>query len=235
MGRARDERRKHRRMALGGRAVVFRHGDPIGNYSVQNLSAGGALMTGERDVRRGHLVHVFMNLENANAPLSLTASVQQVRKAEHNDVGLAMVFRALSADDEDRIHDSLLRTLIKNRMQDRSPVLIYEPRRRVRAELETEIRSFGLPVVAVGDLMSAVKLFEDDESDFGSFVIHSAMHEKAALEVAKFFAREDDVHVIILPDPGCRIPDPATRLSTLPHVSVPAVWSRESLRGVLCN
>ena len=135
-GLARDERRKHRRMALGGRAVVF---------------------------------------------------------------------RALSADDEDRIHDSLLRTLIKNRMQDRSPVLIYEPRRRVRAELEAEIRSFGLPVVVVGDLMSAVKLLEDD------------------------------VHAIILPDPGCRIPDPVTRLSTLPHVSVPAGWSRESLRGVLCN
>ena len=235
MGHARDERRKHRRMALDGHAVVFRHGDPIGDYDIRNLSAGGALVTGKQDVRPGHLVHVCMNLENGEAPMSLTASVHRVRESEQQDVGLALVFRSLSADDEDRIHDSLLRVLIRNRMQERSPVLIYEPRRRVRLELEAEIRSFGLPVVAVEDLMSAVQLLEDDESDFGSFVIHSAVHERAALEVAEFFAREENVHAIILPEPGYKISDDLNRLSKLPEVSVPRVWSRDALRGVLGN
>ena len=234
MGRAREERRRHRRMTLNGRAVVFRRGDPVGRYDIANLSAGGVWVTGARDLKRGHLVHLYMDLQGAKEPMSFTASVNRVRDADQR-VGLAMTFRNLSADDEDRIHDALLRTLIRERIESRMPVLIYEPRTRVRKELEAQVRSFGLPVVAVPDLMSAVQALEEGDTQFGSFVIHTAAYEPAVLEVAEFFARENQIHAVILPEPGKQATERMRKLSKLPEVSLPRVWNRESLRGVLAN
>ena len=237
MGYARPQRdrRLDPRVDLGGRAVLFSRGDPIGRYKLENVSAGGALISGDRELRPGHLVHALMDLATGEAPMSMTAAVRRVRDVSHG-VGMALTFPVLSADQEDAIHDAVLRALLRQEGKaGRLPLLVFESRRRVREEIEAEIRSFGFPVHGVETLAAAVRELEEDETEYAGLVIHSVTHDPAAMEVVEFFARAEQLRTIILPEPNGVLPEQAERLTRLPHVSAPPIWSRSELRRAIAN
>ena len=104
-GTERDRRTNHR-VDLDGRAVLFQRGDHVGQYTLENISAGGAMVSGDRDLRPGHLVHLLIDLETGEDTMSLTGSVRRVRD-KNNGVGLAIAFPVLSADQEDTIHNAV--------------------------------------------------------------------------------------------------------------------------------
>lgn len=233
--RAQRDRRTHHRVDLDGRAVLFQRGDHVGQYTLENISAGGALISGARNVRPGHLVHVLIDLESGHDTMSLTGSVRRVR-GQGNGHGVAISFPVLSADQEDAIHDAVLRALVR-RDADRArlPLLVFEPRRRVREEIESEIRSFGLPAVGVETLAEAVSELEEDDTEYAGLVIHSATHDAESMEVVEFFTRSESLRTIILPDPDGGLTERAARLRKLPQVRVPRIWSRSELRRALSN
>jgi hypothetical protein len=204
--RAQRDRRTNHRVDLDGRAVVFQRGDHVGQYTLENISAGGALVSGERDLRPGHLVHLLIDLKTGEETMSLTGSVRRVRhhgNGNGNGVGLAISFPVLSADQEDAIHDAVLRALLRRDAQaERLPLLVFEPRRRVREEIESEIRSFGLPVYGVDSLADAVSELENEETEYAALVVHSVTHDARSMEVVEFFARSDSLRTIILPEPN---------------------------------
>jgi len=242
MGHARPhrDRRTSHRVDLDGRAVLFQRGDRVGQYTLENISAGGALISGERKLRPGHLVHVLIDLASSGETMSLTGSVRRVRDGDRRDgngngaadgVGLAISFPVLSADQEDAIHDAVLRALVRrDDRADRLPLLVFEPRRRVREEIEAEIRSFGLPVVGVESLAAAVSELEGDETEYAALVIHSVTHDPRCMDVVEFFIRSDDLKTVILPEPDGALVDRAERLGRLPQVTIPRIWSRSELR-----
>ncbi len=243
MGHARSDRdrRASHRVDLEGRALLFQRGDHVGQYALENISAGGALITGARDVRPGHLVHVLIDLESSDETMSLTGSVRRVRRKHEangngNGVGLAIAFPVLSPDQEDAIHDAVLKALVRREAKaSRLPLLVLEPRRRVRQEIEAEIRSFGLPVVAVGSLHEAVDELEGEDTEYAGLVIHSVTHDPRAMEVVEFFTRSDSLRTIILPDPDGGLTERAERLAKLPQVEVPRIWSRAEFRRALTH
>ena len=171
--------------------------------------------------------------------MSLTGSVRSVRdqlngSRNGNGVGLAISFPVLSADQEDRIHDAVLRALLRRDAKtERLPLLVFEPRRRVREEIESEIRSFGIPVLAVDSLADAVRELEGEETQYSGLVIHSVTHDPRSMEVVEFFARSDSLKTIILPEPDVALPECAQRLAKLPQVEVPRIWSRSELHRAL--
>lgn len=235
--RAHRDRRSNHRVDLDGRAVVFQRGDHIGQYTLENISAGGALITGERNVRPGHLVHVLIDLESGEETMSLTGSVRRTRERDNGDgdrVGLAIAFPVLSPDQEDAIHDAVLRALVRREAKvDHLPLLVFEPRRRVREEIESEIRSFGLPVVGVESLLDAVHELEDEETEYAGLVIHSVTHDPRSMEVVEFFTRSESLKTVILPEPDGELTQQARQLAKLPQVKVPRIWSRSELRRAL--
>jgi hypothetical protein len=249
-GAERDRRSNHR-VDLDGRAVLFQRGDHVGQYALENISAGGALISGARDVRPGHLVHVLIDFATGAETMSLTGSVRRVRTRERenedrfangngfangNSVGLAISFPVLSADQEDAIHDAVLRALVRRDEKTvRLPLLVFEPRRRVRREIEVEIRSFGLPVMAVDSLERAVSELEGEETQYGGLVIHSVTNDARSMEVVQFFAQSESLRTIILPEPDGTLPERAERLAKLPEVRVPRIWSRSELRRALTD
>ena len=247
-GAERDRRSNHR-VDLDGRAVLFQRGDHVGQYALENISAGGALISGARDVRPGHLVHVLIDFATGAETMSVTGSVRRarVRKngnggengngfANGNSVGLAISFPVLSADQEDAIHDAVLRALVRrDEKAARLPLLVFEPRRRVRQEIESEIRSFGLPVLAVDSLERAVAELEGDETQYAALVIHSVMNDARSMEVVEFFAKSESLRTVILPEPDGTLPRRAERLAKLPQVRVPQIWSRSELRRALTH
>jgi hypothetical protein len=239
--RAQRDRRTNHRVDLDGRAVVFQRGDRVGQYTLQNISAGGALISGDHDVRPGHLVHVLIDLETGVETMSLTASVRRANNqgngnGDGNGVGLAISFPVLSADQEDAIHDAVLRALVRREATSgRLPLLVFEPRRRVRQEIESEIRSFGLPVFGVDSLSEAVSELEDEENQYAGLVIHSVTHDPRAMEVVEFFTRSERLKTVILPEPDGELTERAKGLARLPQVKVPRIWSRAELRRVLTH
>ena len=241
--RAQRDRRSNHRVDLDGRAVLFQRGDRVGQYTLENISAGGALIYGSRDLRPGHLVHLLIDLATGGETMSLTGSVRRVRdqlngsgNGNGNGVGLAISFPVLSADQEDAIHDAVLRALLRRDAKtERVPLLVFEPRRRVREEIESEIRSFGIPVLAVDSLADAVRELEGEETQYSGLVIHSVTHDPRSMEVVEFFARSDSLKTIILPEPDVALPECAERLAKLPQVEVPRIWSRSELHRALTH
>jgi hypothetical protein len=220
---------------LDGRAVLFQRGDHVGQYTLENISAGGAMVSGDRDLRPGHLVHLLIDLETGEDTMSLTGSVRRVRD-KNNGVGLAIAFPVLSADQEDTIHNAVLRALLRRDANTaQRPLLVFEPRRRVREEIESEIRSFGLPVLGVDSLADAVRELENEETEYAGLVIHSVTHDARSMEVVEFFTRSESLRTIILPEPDGALCERAKRLAKLAQVRVPHIWSRSALRRALSD
>jgi len=220
---------------LDGRAVLFQRGDHVGQYTLENISAGGAMVSGDRDLRPGHLVHLLIDLETGEDTMSLTGSVRRVRD-KNNGVGLAIAFPVLSADQEDAIHNAVLRALLRRDANTaQRPLLVFEPRRRVREEIESEIRSFGLPVLGVDSLADAVRELENEETEYAGLVIHSVTHDARSMEVVEFFTRSESLRTIILPEPDGALCERAKRLAELAQVRVPRIWSRSALRRALSD
>jgi hypothetical protein len=193
------------------------------------------MVSGDRDLRPGHLVHLLIDLERGEETMSLTGSVRRVRD-RNNGVGLAIAFPVLSADQEDAIHNAVLRALLRrNAEAAHLPLLVFEPRRRVREEIESEIRSFGLPVSSVDSLADAVRELENEETEYAGLVIHSVTHDPRSMEVVEFFTRSEDLRTVILPEPDGALCEQAKRLAKLPQVRVPRIWSRSELRRALTS
>jgi hypothetical protein len=169
--------------------------------------------------------------------MSLTGAVRRVRADRDTNgsgIGLAIAFPALSPDQEDAIHDAVLRALLQRKgNQAHKPLLVFEPRRRVREEIESEIRSFGRSVVSAETLAEAVSELENDDTEYSALVIHSVTHDPRAMDVVEFFTRNEGLPTVILPDPEGKLTERAKRLASLPHVDVPKVWSRSELRRSL--
>ena len=233
--RAQRDRRSNHRVDLDGRAVLFQRGDHVGQYTLENLSAGGAMVSGDRDLRPGHLVHLLIDLESGEETMSLTGSVRRVRD-KNDGVALAIAFPVMSADQEDAIQNAVLRALLRREAAaSQLPLLVFEPRRRVREEIESGIRSFGLSVSVVGSLSDAVRELEGDETKYAALVIHSVTHDSRAMDVVEFFTRAESLRTIIIPEPDGALCSRAERLSKLTEVRVPRIWSRSELRRALSN
>ncbi len=193
------------------------------------------MVSGDRDLRPGHLVHLLIDFDTGEEAMSLTGSVRRVRDGK-NGVGLAIAFPVMSADQEDAIHNAVLRALLRRDANtSHLPVLVFEPRRRVREEIESEIRSFGLPVSGVDSLADAVRELEGDETKYAGVVIHSVTHDTRSMDVIEFFTRSENLRTIILPEPDGALCERAERLAKLPEVRVPRIWSRSELRRALSN
>lgn len=191
------------------------------------------MVSGDRDLRPGHLVHLLIDLDSGQETMSLTGSVKRVR-GKSNGVGLAISFPILSADEEDAIHNAVLRSLLRRDAPDtRLPFLVFEPRRRVREEIESEIRSFGFPVLAVDCLPDAVRELESEDTEYSALVIHSVTHDPRSMEAIEFFTRSEELRTVILPEPDGELCERAERLARLPQVRVPRIWSPDELRRAL--
>jgi hypothetical protein len=97
-------------MDLPATAVLLRSGVDTGRYIVQNLSAAGALLTGDGDVTPGSEVVLRLEIDG-HAPVVVRGRI--VRRAETGAdmVALAVSFRHRSPDTEDAIQQAVLDAL----------------------------------------------------------------------------------------------------------------------------
>jgi hypothetical protein len=110
-------------------------------YMVEDLSVGGALLRGGRPLRTGNVIRLALYL-NGNAPLVVDADVVRQEPLGASGSGAAVVFRDLTAAQEDAIQDAILFALetlngpdsgVRRRVRDDGSVdPVALPKRRAR-------------------------------------------------------------------------------------------------------
>jgi len=108
---ARRERRHHNRLSLPASAILFLDGVELGHYIVQDLCAGGALLTGSvATTMKGDVVQVLLHLPG-QPPLEIDACVRRMVDTVGHMVAVGIEFEHEDAFTEDAIQEALLGAL----------------------------------------------------------------------------------------------------------------------------
>lgn len=156
------ERREQRRVDLQAPAMLLQRGDVVGRFTVQNLSAGGALLTGAHDVAPAAPLRLLLELPNG-APLTVGAHV--LRRAQvGNLIALAVGFRHLSQTSEDQIQDAIVELLDRRYRAEHPAVLVVDPDEGHRLALVARLAGLGrrpIPCAAPLDAMCLLDVGDD--------------------------------------------------------------------------
>ncbi|HEY8426905.1 MAG TPA: PilZ domain-containing protein [Sandaracinaceae bacterium] len=185
MGRQGPERRRLERFDLPATAMLVQRGGSVGRFTVQNLSAGGALLTGGHDVRASAPLRVFLELPGME-PLTLGAHVKR-RVVHGNLVALAVAFRHISESSEDRIQDALLELLAAAHREEHPAVLVVDPSPDARAELAATIRALDRRVLTAEAPLGALCVLDDPDERVDAVVVRLG-DENAPVELLEHVA-----------------------------------------------
>ncbi len=227
------DRRRHRRTDVPLTAVLFRRDAALGRFVVQNLSAGGALLTGRRDVSADERVRVVLPFPGRE-PLVLDGRVARRASAPNQLVALAIEFRHRSPRTEDAIQEALVSELDR-RAHVRAPtVLVIQDGEEICRRLAQDARAFGRPVRIASTPLDAVRWLEDPEAPIDVAFVDVSAGEVDGLALLRFLADEyPTVRRILLQ--GAVRPSAAELMQTASLVDgvLAEPWDPETLRETL--
>lgn len=156
-----DERRTHDRVDLQATATLVQRGEAVGRFTVQNLSAGGALLTGAKDVANSAPLRLLLELP-AGEKLAVGAHVRR-RATNGGTVALAVAFRHVEPGSEDRIQDAVVSVLDDRYRTEHPAVLIVDADETARLELVARIDAMGRRAIACAAPLDALRVLESGE------------------------------------------------------------------------
>lgn len=106
----RVERRKWPRAYFSAKAHVFHKNNPTKILSVNNLSAGGALLVGDADLLIGDKIRLTIDIPEFSL-LKLNARVLQARTTVQGEPAFRIAFYNIDPSTEDVIHNAVLARL----------------------------------------------------------------------------------------------------------------------------
>lgn len=166
------ERRRFARIDLPATAMLLQRGGQVGRFTVQNLSAGGALLTGACDVLRSAPLRVLLELPTGEA-VAVGAHVR--RRARTGDmVALAVAFRHISAASEDRIQDALLELLDRTHRADHPAVLVVDASPEHRADLILRIDALARRVLSAEAPLNALRILDDPDENIDALLVRDS-------------------------------------------------------------
>jgi len=188
------ERRRFGRINLGATATLLQRGGQVGRFTVQNLSAGGALLTGASDVARSAPLRVVLELPGGE-PLTLGAHVKR-RARMGNLVALAVAFRHISEASEDRIQDALLALIDRTHRAEHPAVLVVDASPDVRASLAARVFAIGRRALIAEAPLGALRILDDPDEHVDALLVR-----EPGLELLEHVAESyEDVRPFLLVD-----------------------------------
>jgi len=100
------ERRRDARLAVPSTAILFLEGIELGMYAVDNLSPGGALLTGDVAALQGDMVTVLLILEG-RPPVEVDGEIVRLDRSVGSVVRMGIAFDHWSAATEDALRETL--------------------------------------------------------------------------------------------------------------------------------
>ncbi|HJL14706.1 MAG TPA: PilZ domain-containing protein [Sandaracinaceae bacterium LLY-WYZ-13_1] len=202
----REERRRARRVSLPTTAALLQRGDMVGRFTVQNLSAGGALLTGAKDVHRTGPLRLLLELPSGE-PLAVGAHVRR-RAQIGNLVALAVAFRHLSQASEDRIQDAVLEVLDGRYRTEHPAVVVVDASEAARLELASRLHEMGFRVIPCAAPLTALQRLQDPEEQVRAVVVRDAPGARPGPELLEWLAETHEAvrPILVVEDPAS---DPA--------------------------
>ena len=186
------DRRRHVRSAAADvplTAVVFMRDVAVGRFIVQNLSAGGALLTGRRDVPLDERVRVMLPLPGRD-PLVVDGRVARRADAGNEIVALAVQFRHKSPRTEDEIHEALASELLRiSRVEQRS-ALVVQDSPELCGRLQRDLEQMGYQVHLARTPLDVVRVLEDPQIGVDVAFVDVSAGEVDGLALLRFLRDE---------------------------------------------
>lgn len=179
----RSERRRWPRVKLPLVVHVLRDREPLGAYTVANLSAGGALLSGGPPVAPGTEVEVLLHLAGRRR-VSLPARVLRETPT------MAVTFDGLTPDQEDLIHDAVLSHLEFLRHEGPPTMLVVDDCDATCASLVEELRILGHRVGTARTPLEALRQIEQVQSHLRVVIVELFLGGTDGLEVLAYVANE---------------------------------------------
>jgi CheY-like chemotaxis protein len=176
--------RRHRRWRVSGMSALVSSPSYVGAYRVQNLAAGGALLTDGALLPIGEEVELVLQL--GSRPV-VRVGAEVIR---HQDVGargraLAVAFRHETAETEDIVQQVALEEIERRRTP---AVLVVSPSTELLQTMAGAIETLGRPVVATRTPLEAVACLSDDRCVVDTILVELAEPRTPALELLALVA-----------------------------------------------
>ncbi len=198
-----DERRTRPRVDLSITATLMSRDRPVGRYTVQNLSAAGALLTGAHRVDPDEPCWLLLDLPDR--PISVGARVR--RQVDTGAVvAIAVELVHVSEASEDLIQDAVLGLLDSRFRREHPAVLVVDPDASRREVLRQSLQRGGRRAIECEAPLSAMQALSDPHEHIYAVVMRDGpgAHPELLQWVAE--TRSDVRPILVIED---RKSDPA--------------------------
>jgi CheY-like chemotaxis protein len=206
-----EERRRNPRRGVVATAAIFSADKLHGTYRVRDLSAGGARLGGAIELPVGSEVSLLLQVRG-RAPFTLSARVLR-REGRGSARSFSVAFVALSAEDEDAIHEALIEVLERESARDSATVLVLYGDGEGRDTLERELEGLGLAAVAVSTPLEALDYLERADTRIATVLVDLSLGASQGLDLLEFVEEHHPRvrRIIIADEPDPSRPDRALR------------------------
>jgi len=228
-----DNRRSHERVSVPTTAVLFQGEAAVGRYVVQNVSAGGALLTGRRTVGPQADVRLLLPLVG-DEPMVLGARIKRRAQALNGLVAVAVAFEHESALSETAFREAVLHAGPRSDPEKRPVALVVTDKTNARETLQKALTGLGRQPVVAATPLDAVRVLEDPRLHVDAAFVDVNAAEASGLEILSFIHDEHPrVRRILLQlDIRPSVVD-LMRASEFVHASLREPWDEATLGDVL--
>lgn len=197
-----EERRARARCDLRATATIVSRGEAVGRFTVQNLSAGGALLTGGHDVPRAARCRVLLELPSGES-LAVGAWVRR-RATNDGVIALAVSFRHASPASEDRIQDAILGLLDRRHKSENPAVLVVDSSPAQRHALVAQLSELGHRTIGCAAPLDAIRRLDDPEDHVRAVLVRDAAGARPGVELLELVADtyRDVRPILLVEDPA---------------------------------
>jgi CheY-like chemotaxis protein len=184
---AKFERRLTPRAAVPAVVTVFRSEARVGEFAVENLSAGGVLLTGAATLNVGEMLRVLLQLQG-HLPIAIHAQVLRREDRGGGVYAYAVTFRDLSAKAEDLIQESVLLALERQRKRPDAAVLVVDDSAEVCLALERDLRAMGRRAFSAVTPLDAVRHLLDAQAGIETAVVDLYLGQADGMDLLAYLA-----------------------------------------------
>jgi len=223
------DRRRSFRVPVSAAAAVRTRAGLVSTYAVNDVSLGGALLSGAPVIARGSKVDVVIRCVGS-PPMCVAGRVVRHSATRRARPRWAIRFRDIPAEAEDAIHDLSVATL------ERGPsVLVVDRSDQANAELAAEVRQAGLRPLTASTPLEAIELLHRNAGQVVSAVIGRVSDPDGWLGLLELLREEfPAVRRVAWVGSAGRFPRRAARPAASPADAVLfGKWDRASLTRAL--
>lgn len=231
MNRTIPVRRRFPRAQMAAPAfLVLDGGRTSGPFLVENLSAGGALLTGDAAIAPGTTVTVQLRLRDA-APIAVAGRVvREVPQSsgQRDRFSFAVRFRDVSANDEDRIQSAVLASIEESREQNAPAVLVLDVSSEDRHAVARILVELGQRALPSATFLETLRSLQDPSLCVGVALVDASatgldVLAFTGIEVLEFLANDfPDVRRVLM----ARSADPSELLAARSSALADAVLEK---------